>query len=103
MALTIKRATVSTKMCCHPSCSQKTDLIVVPLRERRAVLKEERYYLPKLVKACPVHLNHEAWASVCDESEYMFTVDQIEDMVDMLRLDPKPGQDTLRGNNNTFC
>lgn len=96
--LTIKRATISLKVCSFPLCGQKLDLHTVPLKTRKETLKHKRFYMPRLVKACPQHINHEAWMSIdCFDGENMFTVEQIEDMVDMLRLELKPGEHALTG------
>lgn len=63
------------------------------------VLKRIRFYLPRGVKACTVHLNHEAWVPIAsDVGQNMFTIDHIEDMVDILRLEPKPGENSVTGN-----
>lgn len=91
MELSIKRATISTKVCSFPSCGQRSDLHVIPLKTRQEILKHKRFYVTKLVKACSQHLDHKAWMSQRSiEGENTFTVAQIEDMVDLLRLDSKP-------------
>lgn len=88
--LSIRRANISTKKCSYPECRNKNDLHQIPLNLRFELLKNKRYYIPKLVKACLIHLYYEAWAEANLEGGVTtFTAEQIEDMVDMLRAEKK--------------
>lgn len=88
--LSLKRAKISTQKCSHPSCNRKSELHKVSLALRLQLLRLHRFYMPKLVRACNQHLHFEAWTPFdCENGENSYTGDQIEDMVDMLRADPK--------------
>lgn len=96
VTLSIKRATISTRICSHPDCSQRSNLRVVPRMLRRNILKHHRFYVPKLARACPIHLVGESWTKVSSSnSANIFTIEQIEDMIDLLRSDPGPGENML--------
>lgn len=66
---------------------QRQNLKLIPLKVRRQVLLRERIYLPISVKSCPEHFAAEIWSNADREHcEKVYTVTQIEDMVDMLRI-----------------
>lgn len=99
--LSINRVKLSSSKCCHPLCNEKRNLHVVPSKIRLAVLKEERLFIPNIVKACPQHMRYESWLEIdSNECEHYFTKKQIEDMVDFLRKESTKKTNPSTGKKN---
>lgn len=59
-------------------------------------MKKHSFYLPRLVKTCSQHSTYETWVTTDFEAgENMFTVEQVEDMINLLRTEPKKHGATL--------
>lgn len=101
IALNIGRTKITTTKCAHPLCDERTNLHVVSLGTRKDVLQNERIYIPKLVKACTQHLGSESWSEApIDDLECMYTANQIEEMVDLLRAESRTSRRNAPGNKN---
>lgn len=97
--LTIHRCTISTTVCAYPTCNQKNELHTIPVVVRKKILEKLRFYLPKLLKACEIHLVASSWLAIDPlQGENIFTAAQIEDMVDLLRLQSSKMLETSSGN-----
>lgn len=54
-------------------------------------MKKFRFYIPPRCVVCEHHKNDFAWSQeLIGDTDTPFTVEQIEDMVDLLRLESKP-------------
>lgn len=61
-------------------------------------MKEIKFYIPKNAKACDNHLNCDNWLIVdVEEGEQCFSNDQIEDIIDLLRMEQKLCENTSPG------
>lgn len=90
IVLNINRAKISSSNCIHPLCSEKNHLRRISLETRYNFMKENRFYVPPRGLGCDLHRNINAWsASDFSDSIYPFTQNQIHDMVDLLRFQPK--------------
>lgn len=90
ISLSIKRAKLSSSICFNPQCLQQVNLRRIPIETRYNLMKKFRFYAAPKCVGCDLHRNMSTWlAADVDESNYPFTCDQIEDMVDLLRFEPK--------------
>lgn len=90
ISLNVNRATYSSTNCSHPQCSERNKLRRIPIETRYILIKKLRFYIPPKGLGCELHRYSIAWsANDVDESSYPFTRNQIEDMIDLLRFEPK--------------
>lgn len=89
--LNIKRATVSSSKCVHPLCMARQSLHVISIGVRLELMKELRFYVPSRGLVCKDHRVKNQWNETDIENIGLvpFTVSHIEDMVDLLRFQPK--------------
>lgn len=89
---------VSSTKCSFPQCDQKSNLHKIPIKIRRDVLKKIKFYIPKLAKACNTHFDYDIWLNIdIERGERCFSVDQIEDAIDLLRMENKLCENTSPG------
>lgn len=89
--LSITRSSVSTSKCCFPICDEHSNLHRISHQMRNTILKKFRFYIPSKCVVCGQHGDESVWSEMGTELENLpFTVEQIEDMVDLLRIEPKP-------------
>lgn len=63
-------------------------------------MKYKRFYIPKLARSCVQHLNYDVWLQIDDQlGENAYSIEQIEDMIGLLCMEPKLTENSLRGNN----
>lgn len=90
ISLSIKRAKISSSNCIHPQCLERTSLRRIPIETRFNLMKKIRFYVAPTCLVCDSHRHSNVWlADVVNESDFPFSCNQIEDMVDLLRLEPK--------------
>lgn len=91
VVLNIKRASGSTKNCAYPFCDEKNNLHGIPIAVRHQLMSELRFYVPPRGVSCDNHHDFDQWNKndIIDFEALPFTVEYIEDMVDLLRLKPK--------------
>lgn len=98
--LNINRARISSTKCCVPFCHrQKPDEFHrIPRAIRYEIMKTKRFFIPENARACYLHRELSVWPELIIPNENCaFTTAQIEEMVDLLRSDPKPIEDTVQG------
>lgn len=91
IVLSIPRLKVTLTKCAFPTCNQRNNLHAISLPTRQSLLESKRIYIPKLMKACNDHLKCESWSVEFEERAfgYSYTDQQVEDMVDILRVKSK--------------
>lgn len=90
ISLSIKRAKLSSNNCFHPQCLEQANLRRISFETRYNLMKKLRFYVASKCVGCDVQRNISSWrAADVNESDYPFTREQIEDMVDLLRFEPK--------------
>lgn len=88
--LDINRAVISSRKCAHPLCIERSNLRRVPIQTRYNVIKKQRFYIPQRALSCNLHRDESTWLEIeTFNADIPFSNDQIEDMVDLLRLEPK--------------
>lgn len=88
--LNIKRAKISSSTCIHPECLEKNHLRIIPIETRYSLMKKFRFYVAPRGLGCDTHRSINAWSATdVSDSIYPFSRNQIEDMVDLLRFQPK--------------
>lgn len=95
--LNITRARISTKMCCVPWCNVgfPRKLHRIPVAVRYDIMKNKRFFIPAACVACDLHCESCVWPEITIQHEKsVFTSAQIEEMIDLLRSDPKSLRDT---------
>lgn len=92
ITLNISRARCSSTKCCVPSCNRElpAELHRIPLKVRYEIMKTKRFFIMQNAKACNFHSDYSVWSTIDIRNEICtFTAAQIEEMVDLLRSDPK--------------
>lgn len=90
ISLSINRAKISSSNCIHPQCFERINLRRIPIDLRYNLMKKIRFYVASKCLVCDLHCNNNAWlADDVKDSNFPFTRNQIEDMVDLLRFEPK--------------
>lgn len=89
--LSIKRAPISLKKCAYPFCDERENLHIIPIAVRYKLIHELRFYVPPRGVACENHGGFEQWKEedIRDCENIPYTVANIEDMFELLRLKPK--------------
>lgn len=98
--LNISRARISSTKCCVPFCTKEfpDELHRIPRAIRCEIMKSKRFFIPEKSVACYFHRNYSLWSEIIIPNESCaFTVAQIEEMVDLLRFDPKISKDMVQG------
>lgn len=71
-------------------CEERSNLHRVPIETRYNLLKKIRFYVPHNCMACVLHCKTDTWSeSDVEDVKIPFTKEQVHDMVDLLRLEPK--------------
>lgn len=89
--LKINRAAASNKSCSYPSCGEK-DLQNASRDIRYELLKNSKFYIPRNSRVCLLHSDYDIWPEHIRNTNLPFTTEQIEDMIDLLCLEPKTKQ-----------
>lgn len=90
ISLSINRAAISSKKCIHPQCPQNIQLRRFSIETRHNLMKTIRFYVAPRALGCDLHRNMNVWSATdINGLNFPFTKDQIEDMVDLLRFQPK--------------
>lgn len=98
--LNIRRARISSTRCCISTCDKRIPepLHVIPKDIRYKILKTKRFFVPATSRACNLHSDYSIWPTMnISEEMSSFNASQIEEMVDLLRSDPKPTQKSFQG------
>lgn len=101
IALDIGKALISSTKCCVPFCNVgfPSRLRSIPEKIRQNIMKSKRFFIPARSLACDVHYDPSVWAQIhLPNQTCTFSAAQIEQMVDLLRLDSKVSQ-----NNGKIC
>lgn len=100
ITLNISRARISSSKCCVPTCNVQlpAELHRIPLGIRYDIMKTKRFFIPQTAKACNFHLDYSVWPEIIIPNQNcVFTATQIEEMVDLLRSNPRKSKDKLLG------
>ncbi|XP_031622768.1 uncharacterized protein LOC116340428 [Contarinia nasturtii] len=96
ITLNISRARISSTKCCFRSCSTECpdELHRIPRAIRYEIMKNKRFFIPEKSVACNFHSDYSVLSEINIPVENCaFTAAQIEEMVDLLRSDPKQLKD----------
>lgn len=100
IALNISRARISPTKCCVPTFRRESshELHRLSQNMRYEIMKTKRFFIPEAARACNFHRDSSVWPTINIPNENCpFSAAQIEEMVDLLRSDPKPTEDTVQG------
>lgn len=75
----------------HPSCFERSGLQRATLKLRYDIIKNYRFYIARRGLVCDLHGDVNSWVQDDIQDSYIpFSCENIEDMVDLLRFEPKP-------------
>lgn len=60
-------------------------------------MKYRKFYIPKLGRVCLEHSVHDNWPENIDPNNLPFTVEHIEEMIDLLCLEPTDNRFDMAG------
>lgn len=87
MKLSIKRCSVSKRLCAYPSCNEKCGLKLLSKEIRYTVLFRSKVFIPYRTLGCPNHSNEAAWLNIANiivQNEFEYSKKQIQEMFDLL-------------------
>lgn len=98
ITLNITRARISSTKCCISSCNNASKLHRISKIVRHEIMKTKRFFIPQKSLACDLHCDYSIWSEILIPTERCsFTAFQIEEMVDLLRLNSKLAHDGKSG------
>lgn len=98
--LKTKRTAITSRQCAYSGCNERVmnRLHKVNIVTRYDVIMRMGIYIPPRALVCDFHNDYKNWMGVQNIATLPYTLDQINEMIDLLRLDkesvrgPQPGE-----------